>query len=337
MSDSSASIVKPSSSANYSVSYAYDAMNELINATWLNAPGQTPPAASSSAGFSFSYDANNRRINQTASDNSWWKYPPNTASVTKCTPNNLNQYIMVDSASPTYDGNGNLTSDGHFTFCYDVESRLTSVLSAGTCAAPTTTVASYAYDAQGRRKSKTVGANTTVYVTDADNREVLEYNGTSGALQTWYAFGLGPDEALNQMNIGVGTRATLIPDVIGSIVGSLDSGGTLTKFGYQTFGENPSLTTGGYRYTGRRLDNETVASSSQPSGLYYYRARTYSPTWGRFLQPDPSGYPAGPNLYAYVGNDPLNLVDPSGQASIADYLARGIRIINAGLTGGCIL
>ena len=36
-----------------------------------------------------------------------------------------------------------------------------------------------------------LGATTTVYVTDADNREVLEYSG-AGALQTWYAFGLGP-------------------------------------------------------------------------------------------------------------------------------------------------
>jgi RHS repeat-associated protein len=56
----------------------------------------------------------------------------------------------------------------------------------------------------------------------------------------------------------------------------------------------------------------TVGSSSQPSGLYYYRARTYSPTWGRFLQPDPAGYPAGANLYAYVNNDPLNNTDPLG-------------------------
>jgi hypothetical protein len=147
----------------------------------------------------------------------------------------------------TYDGNGNLTSDGHFTYCYDTESRLISVLSAGTCAAPTTAAASYAYDAQGRRKSKMVGAMTTNYVTDADNREVLEYNGTSGALQAWYAFGLGSDEVLNQMNVASNTRATLIPDVIGSTIGSLDSGGALTKFGYQTFGENPSQTSGGYR------------------------------------------------------------------------------------------
>jgi RHS repeat-associated protein len=93
------------------------------------------------------------------------------------------------------------------------------------------------------------------------------------------------------MNATASTRATLIPDVIGSIVGSLDAAsGTLTKFGYQTFGENPSLTSGGYRYTGRRLDQETLASSSQPSGPYYYRARTYSPTWGRFLQPDPKAF-----------------------------------------------
>jgi hypothetical protein len=134
-------------------------MNRPINATWPNVPGQTAPAASSSASFTFACDATNRRINQTAvNDNNWWSYPPNTASsTTTYTANALNQYTGVGSASPTYDGNGNLTSDGHFTYCYDTESRPISVLSAGTCAAPTTTVASYAYDAQGRGKSKTVG------------------------------------------------------------------------------------------------------------------------------------------------------------------------------------
>jgi RHS repeat-associated protein len=151
-----------------------------------------------------------------------------------------------------------------------------------------------------------------MFVTDTDNREVLEYDGSTGATQRWYAFGQGPDAVLNQMNTAAGTRETMIPDIQGSIIGTLASGGALTKIGYQPFGENPTLTTGTYRYTARRFDPETAGSTAQPSGLYYYRARTYSPTWGRFLRPDPIGYAAGSNLYAYANNDPLNRTDPLG-------------------------
>jgi YD repeat-containing protein len=54
--------------------------------------------------------------------------------------------------TPTYDGNGDLTFDGTFTYGYDPESRLISASGAGN-------TASYAYDAQGRRKSKTVNGD----------------------------------------------------------------------------------------------------------------------------------------------------------------------------------
>jgi len=47
-------------------------------------------------------------------------------------------------------------------------------------------------------------------------------------------------------------------------------------------------------------------------GLYYYKARFYAPSLGKFLQPDPIGYAGGMNLYAYVGGDPVNHRDPSG-------------------------
>jgi RHS repeat-associated protein len=227
----------------------------------------------------------------------------------------------VGGVTPSYDGNGNLASDGTFTYCYDAENRLTSVLSAGTCAAPTTTVATYAYDAQGRRKSRTVGGTTTIFVTDAGNREVLEYDGTTGAIQNWYAYGLGPNAVLNQMGIAASARATLLPDIQGSIVGTLDAGsGTLTKIAYGVYGEG--ATSGSFRYTGQRIDPES-------NGLYYYRARHYMPAWGRFMQVDPIGYTNGGDLFAYVGNDPLNLVDPFGFA--ADSPSSGQSLVQSSI------
>ncbi|MDD4884007.1 RHS repeat-associated core domain-containing protein, partial [Sulfuricurvum sp.] len=59
-----------------------------------------------------------------------------------------------------------------------------------------------------------------------------------------------------------------------------------------------------YRYTGREFDTDD---------LYYYRARYYDPTIGRFITPDPIGFLGGDtNFYRYVGNDPINYADPLG-------------------------
>jgi RHS repeat-associated protein len=299
VSDTSASIASPSASASFSQSATYDALNRPISLSWTPAATQTTPTATS-ATFTYGYDANNRRTSQAASDNSWLGYPAASAAVTSYTANSLNQYSAVGAVTPTYDGNGALTYDGQYTYAYNVESRLLSVKIGAS------TVATYAYDAQLRRKSKTVGASITVYVTDEADNGVLDYDGATGAVLHWYPAG-------SQVDVGAGTRSTFITDIQGSVIGMLSSSGTLTKFGYQPFGENPNLTTDGYRYTGQQLDAETAGSTAEPSGLYYLRARTYSPTWGRFLQPDPAK--STTNLYAYASNDPLNLSDPSGLAN----------------------
>jgi RHS repeat-associated protein len=289
--------VSTSGPATFGASYAYDALNRPTTITWNPAATPTTPSTTSVA-FVHAYSAANQCSGQTATDNSWWFYPGTTASTVSYTANALNQYTAVGSVMPSYDGNGNLTSDGTFTYGYDAENRLTSASATGVAA-------SYAFDGQGRRKLKTVNGTNTVFVTDADNREVLEYDGSSGTILNWYAYGLGPNDVLNQMNGAGTTRATLIPDIQGSILATLDAAsGALTKTGYLPFGESGS-TSGSFRYTGQRIDPET-------NGLHYYRARMYMPAWGRFMQVDPVGYQAGNNLYSYVNNDPLNALDSFG-------------------------
>jgi len=81
-----------------------------------------------------------------------------------------------------------------------------------------------------------VNGTTTVFVTDADNREVLEYDGASGAIQRWYAHELGSNDVLNRTNVVAATRAALIPDIQDSIIATLDStAASLTKGGVNLY------------------------------------------------------------------------------------------------------
>jgi RHS repeat-associated protein len=311
----------PSPNTAYTTSYAYDRLNQPTNVTWDPAPVAVVPTASAVT-FTHSYNKVNQRTGQSTTDNGWWFYPTGPPATLSYSANALNQYTAVGAVTPTYDGNGSLTGDGTFTYGYDSENRLTSANGAGN-------TASYAYDGQGRRKLRTVNGTATVTVTDADNREVLEYDGTSGAILRWSAHGLGSNDVLNQINVAASTRATLIPDLQGSIIATLDSSsGALSKTGYSPFGQSAG-NPGAFGYTGQRFDAET-------NGLYYYRARHYSPALGRFLQPDPIGYSGGINLYAYVGNDPLNAIDPSGLAQEESGAEQAIPLAAAagGSSGG---
>ncbi len=295
-------ISPPANAVVYSTAYSYNAMNRPTGVTFDPVPAPTLPSTASATSFDFGYNAANQRVSFAATDNGWIDYPTGPASTTSYTANSLNQYTAVGAVTPGYDGNGNLTSDGTFTFGYDAENRLTAASKTGTSAV-------YAFDALGRRKGKsvTVGATTTttLFVTDADNREVLEYDAGTASILRWYAYGLGPNDVLSQAEVGAGARATPIPDILGSIAALMDAGsGTLTKYGYKPYGTS-SAAPSQFGFTGQRIDPEL-------GGYYYFRARHYSPMWGRFLQPDPIGYAGSINIYGYVGNDPLNAIDPTG-------------------------
>lgn len=120
--------------------------------------------------------------------------------------------------------------------------------------------------------------------------------------------GMGIDEFFVRTD-GVGSRA-LLPDALGSIVALGDGTGTLqTQYTYEPFGfttQTGAASTSSYKFTGREDDG---------SGLMYYRARYYHPRLQRFTAEDPIEFVGGSvNIYTYVHNRPLQLIDPLGLA-----------------------
>jgi len=216
--------------------------------------------------------------------------------------NALNQQTQFASATLGYDPNGSLTNDGTNTYVWDARDRLIGI-SGGTSA-------TFSYDALDRRIAKTINGATTTYLYDGAD-VVTE----AGATNASYLSTLNIDEPIVRQT-SMGSEYYHTDDLGSTVALSNDAGAVTTHYTYSPFGSTTVTgpSTNPFQFTGRENDG---------NGLYYYRARYYSPSHSRFLSEDPLEFDAGdPNLYAYVFNSPTNFVDPTGEIKIPGPIKR---------------
>ncbi len=240
-----------------------------------------------------------------------------------------NRLIEDDAFTYTYDAEGNLetktskTEDYSEAYEWDFRNRLIKVTQTrDSQTTPVVTTIEYGYDMFDRRISKNVKLDGTpvtdgfaAYVYSGD--QLLFVRGASGAISDVLLPGpTGQTLAQDHFDTGApgdqDNAAWLLHDHERSVRYVLNSAQADALVQYNAFGEivganTPADAHSLLGYTGQVFDFET--------GLSYYNARYYDPATGRFLSEDPIGFAGGDaNLYRYVGNNPVNAIDPTGEA-----------------------
>jgi len=197
-----------------------------------------------------------------------------------------NRIASVNGTAFSYDASGNVTGDGANSYTYDAENRLVSVSGLSS--------ESYGYDAMNHRVKKVVGGVVTHYIWEG--KVIAEYERGGGATPATGTRYYHQDR--------LSTR--VITDGAGAVVGTTD---------HLPFGEEIGFTD--------ESEKHKFTTYERDGALDYAVNRHYDPRQGRFNQADPLRMgaasladPQSLNLYNYVGNDPVNFVDPSGLFSI---------------------
>lgn len=279
--------------------YEYDAVGNLINRESFD--GQPNPVRS------YDYDAPTTTVGC-----------PGTAVSTQKAHAVYETYGRRD-AFYCYDAAGNMVyrADESYTqtLVYDAENRLVSITGTGP--------SNFVYDGDGNRVKATINGNVTLYI-----GMHTEYEIGSETMRSYYYMGtrrLAIRERLENGLVSADDLSYLIGDHLGSASVTVHENGLVTAdLRYNAWGEQRCCTAGATNTpTQRRFTGQI---EDEGAGLYFYNARYYDASLGRFTQadtivPEPSD-PQTLNRFSYVKNSPLRYVDPTGhlpEETIAQY------------------
>jgi RHS repeat-associated protein len=258
------------------ISYTYDRNSRVTAITYkFN--------ANTLGNLSYSYDAAGRRTQISGS----FARTGLPGPVTSATYDAGNQLTNWNGTPFSFDANGNMLSDGTNAFAWNARNQIATVNST-----------SMQYDAFGRRSRN--GQNTSFLFAGANVVQEL-----TGSTVLANLFNGGIDEIFIRTDSS--GAFTPLKDALGSTIALVNSSGNVsTTYSYDPFGNGSvsgAANSNLFQYTGRE---------NEGNGLYFYRARYYSPLLGRFVSEDPKGFSAGGNFYRYVEDNPVSYSDPSG-------------------------
>lgn len=279
--------------------YGYDATSQITSVQYeADNPDSMPSAPVRTTGYN--WDAVGNRTTVT-----------NTGVPTNYTTNQLNQYTAVAGRPLTYNDNGALKTMDGWTFTYDAQDRLVK-------AEKRSTLITFDYDPLNRCVKRVIN-NGAGYLFYYDNWSLIEEYNTGNGLMNTYIHGSQIDEVLVKKPAGTGKLVYYQYDGLGSVTQLTDYlGRVVEKYSYDIFGK-PAIRNGSgtlitnnvsgygnrFMFTGREYMKELK--------LYDYRNRMFSDSLGKFLQTDLLQFKARDvNLYRYLGNNPLNSIDPLG-------------------------
>ena len=287
------------------VNYTYDQLYRLVSEAISD-------GTAGNRTISYTYDAVGNRLtrNDSVEGVTTYTYDNNDRLLQEILNGTVTEY--------TYDESGSTLSvkvNGTDTVNYrwDDKGRLIAV---DIITAQGTERIEYRYDADGNRVTVIVNGQETRYLIDTEETyaQVVEEYTPDGTILKSYVYGL---DLISQDQQG--EQSFHHAAGLGSVNAVTDSNGNVTdRYVYDAFGRligQQGNTDNEFRFTGEQFDEN--------SELYYLRARYYDPDNGRFISRDSfEGFQDDPlslHKYTYVHNNPVNLIDPSGNASAIEY------------------